>query len=111
MRLLSISSHRVHNKLGLCQLREVSKDILISLVIRKKQTNLKKMSIVEVANSLHLMYHLRCLAQVLLIATVLFVALADLTSAMSKKFIKGFLLGAYIAKHHEPVVVVAKKQG
>lgn len=57
------------------------------------------------------MFHLRCLAQVVLIATVLFVALADLTSAVSKKFIKGFLLGAYMAKHHEPVVVVAKKHG
>lgn len=61
--------------------------------------------------SLNLMYHLRCLAQVVLIATILFVAFADLTSAVSKKFIKGFLLGAYMAKHHEPVVVVAKKHG
>ena len=61
--------------------------------------------------SLHLLFHLRCLAQVVLIATVLFVAFADLTSAVSKKFIKGFLLGAYMAKHHEPVVVVAKKHG
>lgn len=61
--------------------------------------------------SLHLRYHLRCLAQVLLISMVLFIAFADLTSAMSKKFIKGFLLGAYMAKHHEPVVVVTKKHG
>lgn len=61
--------------------------------------------------SLHFMYHLRSLAQVLLVAIVLFVAFADLTSAVSKKFIKGFLLGAYMAKHHEPVVVVAKKHG
>ena len=61
--------------------------------------------------TLHFMYHLRCLAQVLLIASILFVAFADLTSAVSKKFIKGFLLGAYMAKHHEPVVIVSKKHG
>ena len=24
---------------------------------------------------------------------------------VSKKFLKGFLLGAYMAKHHEPIVV------
>lgn len=59
--------------------------------------------------SLNVMFHLRVLAQVILISCVLFVAFCDLTSAVSKKFIKGFLLGAYMAKHHEPVVVVAKK--
>lgn len=61
--------------------------------------------------SLHINYHVRLLARFLLIALVLFVAFTDLTSAMSKKFIKGFLLGAYMAKHHEPVVVVTKKHG
>lgn len=61
--------------------------------------------------SLHIMFHLRCLAQVILIISVLFIAFCDVTSAVSKKFIKGFLLGAYMAKHHEPVVVVAKKHG
>ena len=47
----------------------------------------------------------------MLVVCVLSVAFIDLTSAVSKKFIKGFLLGAYMAKHHEPVVVVAKKHG
>lgn len=61
--------------------------------------------------SLHVHYHVRLMARFLLIALVLFVAFTDLTSAMSKKFIKGFLLGAYMAKHHEPVVVVTKKHG
>lgn len=61
--------------------------------------------------SINLMYHIRLLARVLLIMAILSIAFIDLTSAVSKKFIKGFLLGAYMAKHHEPVVVVAKKHG
>ena len=28
---------------------------------------------------------------------------------VSKKFLKGFLLGAYMAKHHEPIVVHMEK--
>lgn len=31
--------------------------------------------------------------------------------SVSKKFMKGFLLGAYMAKHHKPVIVVTKKHG
>lgn len=58
--------------------------------------------------SLHVLFHLRCLAQVILIVSLLLVAFCDLTSAMSKKFLKGFLLGHYMAKHHEPIVVVKK---
>jgi len=57
------------------------------------------------------MFYMRFMAQMILITTILALAFCDLTSAMSKKFIKGFLLGAYMAKHHEPVVVVAKKHG
>lgn len=62
-------------------------------------------------SSQHLMFYMRFMAQMILITTILALAFCDLTSAMSKKFIKGFLLGAYMAKHHEPVVVVAKKHG
>jgi len=76
-----------------------------ALQVSKKLDQISKMP------SLHLMFHLRCLAQVILIISVLFLAFCDLTSAMSKKFLKGFLLGAYMAKHHEPVVVVEKKHG
>lgn len=28
---------------------------------------------------------------------------------VSKKFLKGFLLGAYMAKHHEPIVIHMEK--
>lgn len=31
--------------------------------------------------------------------------------SVSKKFMKGFILGAYMAKHHKPVIVVTKKHG
>lgn len=40
-----------------------------------------------------------------LIALLLSVAFYDMTSAASKKFIKGFILGALLAKNHYPVVV------
>ena len=54
---------------------------------------------------------IRILCRFMLIALLLSVTFYDLTSAASKKFIKGFLLGAYMAKHHEPMVVVTKKHG
>lgn len=41
----------------------------------------------------------------MLVAVLLSVAYYDLTSAASKKFIKGFILGALLAKNHYPVVV------
>lgn len=55
----------------------------------------------------------RLLARGLLALLLLLVALAELTQAgsVSKKFMKGFLLGAYMAKHHKPVIVVTKKHG
>lgn len=56
---------------------------------------------------------IRFLARGLLISLVLFVAYGELVAAgtVSKKFMKGFLLGAYMAKHHKPVIVVTKKHG
>lgn len=56
---------------------------------------------------------IRFMARGLLISLILFVAYSELASAgtVSKKFMKGFLLGAYMAKHHKPVIVVTKKHG
>ena len=56
---------------------------------------------------------IRFLARGMLIMLVLFVAFNELAVAgsVSKKFMKGFLLGAYMAKHHKPVIVVTKKHG
>lgn len=47
--------------------------------------------------SLDLMFHLRFLAQIALVASVLFAEFADLTPAVSKnkKFIEGFLMGTF----------------
>lgn len=44
---------------------------------------------------------------------IVLIAGNELTNAgsISKKFMKGFLLGAYMAKHHKPVIVVTKKHG
>lgn len=55
----------------------------------------------------------RFIARGLLISLMLFVAYSEVVSAgsVSKKFMKGFLLGAYMAKHHKPVIVVTKKHG
>lgn len=47
----------------------------------------------------------RLIARYLLIAMVLTVAFYDVASAVSKKFIKGFILGALLAKKQYPVVV------
>jgi hypothetical protein len=56
---------------------------------------------------------IRLVARCLLIMVVIFVVSNELASAgsVSKKFLKGFLLGAYMAKHHKPVIVVTKKHG
>lgn len=56
---------------------------------------------------------IRFLARTMLISLVLFVAYNEVVTAgsVSKKFMKGFLLGAYMAKHHKPVIVVTKKHG
>lgn len=45
------------------------------------------------------------LCRLMLIALLLSVSFYDLTSAASKKFIKGFILGALLAKNHYPMVV------
>ena len=44
---------------------------------------------------------------------VVFVAATGRSDAgsVSKKFMKGFIMGAYMAKHHKPVIVVTKKHG
>lgn len=56
---------------------------------------------------------IRFLARTMLISLIVFVAYSEYASAgsVSKKFMKGFLLGAYMAKHHKPVIVVTKKHG
>lgn len=55
----------------------------------------------------------RLLARTMLISLIVFVAYNEVVTAgsVSKKFMKGFLLGAYMAKHHKPVIVVHKKHG
>lgn len=53
---------------------------------------------------------MRLLCGYFLIAMLLSVAFYDMASAASKKFIKGFILGALLAKnHHYPVVVESHK--
>lgn len=47
----------------------------------------------------------------LLVSLIMSVAFYDLTSAASKKFIKGFILGALLAKNHYPVVVQESHKG
>lgn len=55
---------------------------------------------------------LRFLAKSLLVAMMVFASLQTASAgSVSKKFMKGFLLGAYMAKHHKPVIVVTKKHG
>lgn len=56
---------------------------------------------------------LKFLTRGLLVSMVVFATMQTQTSAgsVSKKFMKGFLLGAYMAKHHKPVIVVTKKHG
>lgn len=51
------------------------------------------------------------LASLLLVAilTVLASVNQPAQARVSKKFLKGFLLGAYMAKHHEPIVVHMEK--
>lgn len=50
--------------------------------------------------------NMRLLCRYVLVALLLTTAFYDLAAAGSKKFIKGFILGALLAKnHHIPVVV------
>lgn len=55
----------------------------------------------------------RFFARGLLALLIVVVASNELASAgsVSKKFMKGFIMGAYMAKHHKPVIVVTKKHG
>jgi hypothetical protein len=50
-------------------------------------------------------------ASLLLVAMVAMLACLNQSAQarVSKKFIKGFLLGAYMAKHNEPIVVHMEK--
>lgn len=59
------------------------------------------------------MLWVRLLARTMLISLIAFLAINESISAgsVSKKFMKGFLFGAYMAKHHKPVIVVHKKHG
>lgn len=53
---------------------------------------------------------MRVVCRVLLAVTMLMVICSEPTLAkVSKKFLKGFLLGAYMAKHHEPIVIHMEK--
>lgn len=55
-------------------------------------------------------YVMRVVCRVLLAVTMLVVICSEPTLAkVSKKFLKGFLLGAYMAKHHEPIVIHMEK--
>ena len=56
---------------------------------------------------------IKFLTRGLLVLLAVFFVNNELASAgsISKKFMKGFLLGAYMAKHHKPVIVVTKKHG
>lgn len=53
----------------------------------------------------------RLACRLLLAALLLLVAAGEPCFArVSKKFLKGFLLGAYMAKHHEPIVIHMEKK-
>lgn len=56
---------------------------------------------------------IRFLVRGIFVLLIMSVAHQEFTAAgsVSKKFMKGFLLGAYMAKHHKPVIVVTKKHG
>lgn len=55
---------------------------------------------------------IRLASRLLLLALVAVCLLSEPALAgISKKFLKGFLLGAYMAKHHEPMVVHMEKHG
>lgn len=47
----------------------------------------------------------------ILMAFLVIISSCSLSSQgrVSKKFLKGFLIGAYMAKHHEPIVIHMEK--
>lgn len=54
--------------------------------------------------------YVRVISRYLLVAILLVIACSEPSLArVSKKFLKGFLLGAYMAKHHEPIVIHMEK--
>lgn len=50
-----------------------------------------------------------CRLLLVIMLLVLVVMHEPAAARVSKKFLKGFLLGAYMAKHHEPLVVHMEK--
>lgn len=50
-------------------------------------------------------FSMRLVCRFVLIALILTIVYHDVASAASKKFIKGFILGALLAKNHYPVVM------
>lgn len=65
----------------------------------------KQQTITEMATSIIPSLTFRLMCRFMLVTLLLSVAFYDVTSAASKKFIKGFILGALLAKNHYPVVV------
>lgn len=52
----------------------------------------------------------RFLLASLLVLVALSASNTPTEARVSKKFLKGFLLGAYMAKHHEPIVIHMEKK-
>lgn len=53
---------------------------------------------------------IRACSRLLLLVLLMVIALCEPSLArVSKKFLKGFLFGAYMAKHHEPIVIHMEK--
>lgn len=54
--------------------------------------------------------NIRFISRLLLVTLLIVLACSEPSVArVSKKFLKGFLLGAYMAKHHEPIVIHMEK--
>lgn len=54
--------------------------------------------------------YIRSMGRLLLLAILVIIAYNEPAMArVSKKFLKGFLIGAYMAKHHEPIVIHMEK--
>lgn len=54
---------------------------------------------------------LRLACRIICIMMLIWVTISHepVIARVSKKFLKGFLLGAYMAKHHEPIVLHMEK--
>lgn len=75
------------------------------LQIHKSRNLIPKMKFNQIASS-----YICSISRILLVAIFLTIAFTEPALArVSKKFLKGFLLGAYMAKHHEPIVIHMEK--